>query len=124
PRRRPLSVVSEGGHSLNALHRSHWLRPALAMSVVMGVLGLWQTPLAMAERAPAQAALASRSATDDAPEWRELTTRQRDVLRPLVSQWPHMDDTAREKWVNVADRYHRLSPSEQNRVRERMAKWS
>lgn len=109
---------------MNALHRSFWLRPVLAMSVGVGVFGLWQAPLAMAERAPAQAALVPRSAADDAPEWRELSTRQREVLRPLVGQWQHMDDTAREKWLNVADRYHRLSPSEQNRVRERMAKWS
>lgn len=79
---------------------------------------------ARAERGQARGQAHAALAGEAPAEWRALTAQQREVLRPLASQWPEMDDTAREKWLNVADRYGRLPPAEQARVRERMVQWS
>jgi hypothetical protein len=57
-------------------------------------------------------------------DWRDLTGAQKQILQPLASHWPSMDNTGRDKWVNVANRFHKLSPAEQQRVQERMAQWA
>lgn len=81
--------------------------------------------------APAQADAVVRKANAnsavevDAPtEWRELTPAQKKVLTPLERHWSSMDDTGRDKWINVANRFSKLSPAEQQRVQERMTQWS
>lgn len=66
-----------------------------------------------------------RVGTLEAPaQWRALSSQQREVLQPLAGQWHQLDNTAREKWLNVADRYQHLPPAEQDRLRDRMARWS
>lgn len=79
---------------------------------------------ALAERGQPRGHVSVAMAGDAPAEWRALTPQQREVLQPLAGQWHEMDDTAREKWLNVADRYKRLPPAEQSRVRERMVQWS
>lgn len=79
---------------------------------------------AQAERGQPRGHVTVAMAGDAPAEWRALTPQQREVLRPLAGQWHEMDDTAREKWLNVADRYERLPRAEQERVRERMVQWS
>lgn len=81
--------------------------------------------------APAQAdavvrkAHANSAVEVDAPtEWRELAAEQKKVLAPLERHWPSMDDTGRDKWINVANRFNKLSPAEQQRVQERMMQWA
>lgn len=104
------------------------LRSAVARALLVlccGSVVLLASAPAQAERGHARGGARAATTADDTPaQWRELTPAQRDVLHPLASQWAQMDDTAREKWLNVADRYKRLSPAEQSRVRERMAQWS
>ncbi len=56
--------------------------------------------------------------------WHQLSGAQRQVLAPLQEHWAGMDDISRDKWLGVAERYPKLSPAEQGRVRERMAQWS
>lgn len=58
------------------------------------------------------------------PEWRELSPAQKAVLQPLEGHWPKIDDVGRDKWINVADRFPRLSPAEKQRVQDRMSQWS
>jgi Protein of unknown function (DUF3106) len=59
-----------------------------------------------------------------APQWHELTQAQKKVLQPLSAHWPEIDDVGRDKWVNVADRFDKLSPADKQRVQERMSQWS
>lgn len=61
---------------------------------------------------------------DTAPEWHELTPAQKKVLQPLAPHWRTMDETGRDKWLNMANRFDRLSPAERLRVQERMDQWA
>lgn len=98
-------------------------RPALLLA--WGLAGaLMMGAPAQAERGQPRGEMTVALAGDAPADWRALTPQQREVLRPLASQWPEMDDTSREKWLNVAGRYERLPRAEQERVRERMVQWS
>ena len=98
-------------------------RISLLACVLMA--GLLTSPAHADRSERSRSGVAMAQQAGDAPEeWRTLTPHQRDVLSPLAGQWHQMDDTARDKWLNVADRYKHLSPAEQSRVRERMAQWS
>ncbi len=59
-----------------------------------------------------------------APDWAALTPAQRELLKPLQAEWNSFSQLRRLKWIGIADRYPRMSPPEQNNVRERMADWS
>ncbi|MEY2843985.1 MAG: hypothetical protein RI920_2022 [Pseudomonadota bacterium] len=93
---------------LSALLLSHH-RPSLADAVVT----------------PSRAAASTLPIKSDAnAAWHQLSGAQRQVLAPLQEHWAGMDDISRDKWLGVAERYPKLSPAEQGRVRERMAQWS
>lgn len=95
-------------------------------ALVAGGLLLWLA------HAPAQADAVVRKAhaatnpveLDSPNDWHDLSVAQKKVLQPLASHWSAMDDTGRDKWVNVANRFNKLSPAEQQRVQERMAQWA
>lgn len=94
----------------------------LALTVA-GVLWLAHAP-AQADAVVRKANANSLVETDAPTEWRELTAKQKSVLAPLERRWATMDETARDKWLNVATRFDKLSPAEQQRVQERMTQWS
>ena len=58
------------------------------------------------------------------PGWAELTPQQRQVLRPLASDWGKMDSPRRKKWLSIAERYPSMRPEEQERLQRRMKGWS
>ena len=58
------------------------------------------------------------------PQWQELPEETRRVLAPLVNDWPQMEVWRREKWLEIAQRYPKLTPDEQARVQERMRAWA
>lgn len=58
------------------------------------------------------------------PSWSALTLQQQAALQPLATQWPTLDATSKDKWLNVASRYHQLSPQEQARMQDRMTQWA
>ena len=62
--------------------------------------------------------------TIGSPQWRALTADQKEVLAPLADDWNDLDDVQRNKWVGIADRYPRLTPEEQARIRARMRDWA
>ena len=59
-----------------------------------------------------------------APKWAELTAQQREILKPLASDWDKLDEARRNKWVVVAKRYPTMQPEEQKRLQGRMADWA
>lgn len=77
---------------------------------------------------PAQAERVSQvgdqSGVRASTDWSRLPLAQRQALAPLADQWATMDDSSRDKWLVVAERYPRLSPSAQERMRSRMTQWA
>jgi hypothetical protein len=55
--------------------------------------------------------------------WNELTPAQHQVLAPLATEWNGLDSTGKEKWLEVSNRFPRMTPDEQARVRARMVEW-
>jgi hypothetical protein len=97
---------------MKATHRLHELRRLLpALALMLGAV--LATGAAMA---------AGPTATG--PAWNQLTPAQRDVLKPLQRDWEGIDGPRRQKWLELAARYPKLSPTEQQRMQERMADWS
>lgn len=58
------------------------------------------------------------------PAWSELTTAQQTILAPLKPEWEQLDATRRRKWLEIAARYPRMKPQEQQRLQQRMNEWA
>jgi hypothetical protein len=67
---------------------------------------------------------AAAAGLDSSPEWHELNAGQKKVLMPLAPHWGSMDESSRAKWVNVADRFDKLTPADKQRVQDRMSQWA
>lgn len=93
-------------HQLHALRR---LLPALAL-----VLGVTLAPCAAT----------AAGAVSGGPGWNQLTPAQREVLKPLREDWDGLDAPRKQKWLELATRYPKLAPTEQQRMQERMADWA
>lgn len=96
-------------------------------------IALAATGVLWLSHAPAQADAVVRKAhanpgapiaLDSPNDWNDLTAQQKQVLQPLAAHWSSMDDTGRDKWVNVATRFPTLSAAEKQRVQERMTQWA
>ncbi|MHB1233129.1 MAG: DUF3106 domain-containing protein [Burkholderiales bacterium] len=69
---------------------------------------------------PAPAAKAERKA----PTWEQLTPQQKQLLSALEAQWNQETDRLRNSLVRVANKYPKMKPAEQERVRRRIARWA
>ena len=58
------------------------------------------------------------------PVWSELTPPQQQILAPLQSDWDQLDALRRKKWVEIAGRYPKMKPEEQQRLQQRMTEWT
>ena len=58
------------------------------------------------------------------PAWAELTAEQQATLAPLKNDWDTLDLERRQKWIQIAKRYPRMKPLEQERVQRRMQTWA
>ena len=58
------------------------------------------------------------------PYWIELPQAQRQALAPLADDWERLDLQTKKKWVEIANRYPRMSPDEQGRTQQRMREWA
>lgn len=100
---------------------------AIGARALLGALCVAGACLAGPAKPPAGGAPLSATASAAASSsntWHELSPSQHRVLQPLKALWPTMESTNRERWVNVANRFGRLSPIEQQRMQERMTQWS
>lgn len=57
------------------------------------------------------------------PDWRSLSPSQRDALKPLERDWSTIDAQRKQKWIELAGRFDRMSPDERGRVQQRMTDW-
>lgn len=60
----------------------------------------------------------------EGPTWQSLSAAQKSVLSPLAREWNSIDTRRKVKWVEIADRFPRLPPAEQARIKERMVSWA
>ncbi|HEY8973403.1 MAG TPA: DUF3106 domain-containing protein [Burkholderiaceae bacterium] len=58
------------------------------------------------------------------PAWNELSPAHRQVLAPLANDWNGLDSRSKERWIDVAGRFHRMPPEEQQRATQRMGEWA
>ena len=58
------------------------------------------------------------------PRWTELTPSERQFLAPFASEWDKWDAQRKAKWRGIAQRYPKMSPDEQERLRQQMTTWS
>jgi len=58
------------------------------------------------------------------PAWQSLSTQQRATLAPLQNDWASIDGPRKAKWLDIAARYPKLPPSEQERLQARMTEWA
>ncbi len=92
-------------------------------------------PASAAAPAPAPAS-AARPALPPAPKplpaaslvggqrWASLSPAQQAVLAPLSQEWDGLDAARKSKWLEIAARFHTLTPEQQARLRERMIEWT
>jgi hypothetical protein len=81
--------------------------------------------LALAQPSPAQpgANPAQRSSEAPSPSWQQLTSRQKQALAPLGSQWAALTPQQQSKWLTISQNFSQLSASEQTTMHARMADW-
>lgn len=89
----------------------------MAQTLLALILGLSLALPAAAAQVKADAKKAVR------PAWSELKPEQQKILAPLAPEWESMDAVRRKKWIEIADRYPRMKPEEQQRLQKRMVDW-
>ena len=67
---------------------------------------------------------AARPASEQGVRWRDLKTFQQAALKPLEQDWPGIDAPHKQKWLQLATRFPKMSAPEQARVQARMADWA
>ena len=102
------------------------LLPSLAAAALFAVAGV-----VASEASAAQAEYAGPATTPYAakpepggPQWSELSAGHRKVLAPLANDWNGLDARSKERWIDVAGRFPKMPPAEQQRATQRMGEWA
>lgn len=83
--------------------------------------GAWAQAAARTAAAPQRAASA---ATESSPRWSELSTSQRQALKPLASAWIGLSVDHKRKWIALSRNFKKLPPEEQQKLHARMREWA
>ena len=106
--------------------------PRLIGAIAVATLFTTGSLAAAAPAAADRAASASRAQSTAAqarpdtggPRWSELAPAHRKVLAPLANDWNGLDARSKERWIDVAGRFPKMPPDEQQRANQRMSEWS
>ncbi len=63
-------------------------------------------------------------ADDASVTWAQLNDGQRQVLNPLASEWDTLRPWQREKMLDIARDYPKMSQNKQDLVQKRLSNWS
>ena len=63
-------------------------------------------------------------AAEQGVRWRELKPAQQSILQPLQADWSTIDAPRKQKWLELVERFPKMSPTEQGRVQARMVEWT
>jgi Protein of unknown function (DUF3106) len=66
---------------------------------------------------------ATRIAVSTYPKWSDLSGSERTALKPLASLWPQMTLAHKNKWLALSANFAELSPSDQEKLQNRMTQW-
>ena len=92
-----------------------WRLLALLALALGGPVAMGQVQPAPVKRAPVESS---------GPSWSSLTSEQRKVLAPLQNDWSSIDAPRKAKWIDLAGRYPKMPPGDQQRMQERMGEWA
>ena len=67
---------------------------------------------------------AAKPAAEQGVRWSEMKPAQQASLKPLEQDWSRIDGSQKQKWLQVAAGFPKLSAPEQARVQARMADWA
>ena len=81
-------------------------------------------PAVATAQAAASAARPGGKVIEQGPRWQELKPAQQQVLKPLEQDWSGIDAVRKQKWVELAARFPKLSADEQGRIQARMVEWA
>ncbi len=93
----------------------------LPVAAVALAAALCLAPAAVLAQQPASAA--DPHVINARPTWAELSPVHQRILAPLSPLWDSLPEINRRKWLRIADRYPKFSPSEQARLQARMTEW-
>jgi Protein of unknown function (DUF3106) len=97
-------------------------RAAAAIGLLLALLtATLATPLQAADLGKGKA---DASTAVSGTPWTSLTAAQKAALAPLQRDWPTIESSGRDKWLELAARFPSMSAAERQRVQERMAEWS
>ena len=100
--------------------RLRFLAVLLALAMAAGV-GAQPNAASSAKKDKPKAAAVKKGVR---PAWAELTAEQQATLAPLKNDWDTLEPERRQKWIQIAKRYPRMKPLEQERVQRRMQMWA
>jgi len=115
--------MTEGFLSRSRLPRSFESLAVAALVAAAGILASTAFAAPAGHPASATSAAVARSEAGG-PVWTELGPGQRKVLAPLAAEWNGLDARSKERWIDVAGRYHKMKPDEQQRAIQRMGEWA
>ena len=70
------------------------------------------------------ASVASAQGATKSAAWTTLSPAEQGILAPLAGQWDRLDAEDRQRWLGVAKRYPKMTPTGQKRTQTRMKKWA
>jgi hypothetical protein len=86
------------------------LKLASAFSLVLVIGGLMFNNVAVAD--------------DTSVIWAQLNAEQQQILNPLASEWDTLRPWQREKMLDIARDYPKMSSSKQDLIQKRLTNWS
>jgi len=106
------------------LARSRYSRliESLAAAALVAAVGFGASAAGAANGSQATAQAAKGDV--GGPTWSELSPAHRQVLAPLANDWNGLDSRSKERWIDVAGRFHKMPPDEQQRATQRMGEWA
>lgn len=104
------------------------VRHIAALALSFAVTGAaWANAAPPVQPSPANAKPAAvssgKAGASKSSSWNKLTPAQREALAPLANDWNQLDGFRKKKWLELADRYAAMSPTEQERMQKRMQAW-
>lgn len=66
----------------------------------------------------------SKPPEEQGVRWNDLDRAQQATLKPLERQWSGVSGQRKQKWLELAKRFPKMSQPEQARVQERMGEWA
>lgn len=97
------------------------VRHAVLGCMLIGAVGIavgQATPAANKPSAPVLLAQPS------GPQWQELSTAQKQILRPLAATWNTLSSAHKSKWIALSQSYPTRSVTEQEKIQSRMVEWA